>query len=195
MGSGHGAGAGRRCRSGRAAGARVATAGAARPARPARRPRPDRAGRHRAGVHAVPRVVPAGLGRGLPRADPRDQAQRRLLDRRGGGDRPAGPPDPHRDARDRHAGGVGAGGVPPRAVRDRLPVRRRAADLRQPRRLQDRRAFARGAGGRLAHIHGQVRRGRGQLVPRAPVCRRPSPPPTAICRRSWSTSSPGSSRT
>ncbi len=44
-----------------------------------------------------------------------------------------------------------------------------AAHRRRPRRLQDGRQGDRRAGGHLDHLHGQVRRARGQLVPRAPV--------------------------
>ena len=39
------------------------------------------------------------------------------------------------------------------------------ADRRQPRDLQDRRQGDRGAGGHVDHLHGEVRRARGQLVP------------------------------
>ena len=42
---------------------------------------------------------------------------------------------------------------------------------RQPRDLQDGRQGDRGAGGHVDHVHGQVRRARGQLVPHPPLDR------------------------
>ena len=43
------------------------------------------------------------------------------------------------------------------------------AHLRQPRRLQERRQGDRRAARQVAHLHGQVRRARGQLLPHPPV--------------------------
>ena len=48
-------------------------------------------------------------------------------------------------------------------------LRRRAAHRGQPRRLQDRREGDRRAARQVAHLHGEVRRARGQLVPHPPV--------------------------
>ncbi len=63
---------------------------------------------------------------------------------------------------------VGQGRVQPRPARDRVPVRRGAHHLRQARRLQDRRQGDRRPAGHEPHVHGQVRRARGQLVPHPP---------------------------
>ena len=64
------------------------------------------------------------------------------------------------------------GRVQLRPARDQLPLRRRAlADRRQSRDLQDRRQGDRGAGGHVDHLHGEVRRARGELVPHPPVAR------------------------
>ena len=49
---------------------------------------------------------------------------------------------------------------------------RRAGHVRQPLALQDRRQGDRGAGGHGAHVHGQVERARGQLLPHPPVAPR-----------------------
>ena len=65
---------------------------------------------------------------------------------------------------------VGQGRVQPRPARDRLPLRR--ASLRTCDNhvgLQDRRQGDRRPGGQVAHLHGQVRRARGQLLPHPPV--------------------------
>ena len=70
----------------------------------------------------------------LPRPAPGQPVQRRLLDARHGPDRAAAAPDPQRDGRRRPARRVGQGRVQPRPARDRLPLRRGAGDLRQPRR-------------------------------------------------------------
>ncbi len=57
------------------------------------------------------------------------------------------------------------GGVQPRPARDQLPLRGRAAQRRQPRDLQERRQGDRRPGGALDHLHGQVQRARGELLP------------------------------
>ena len=95
---------------------------------------------------------------------------------------------------------VRQGRVQPRPARDRLQVRRGPRHLRPARRLQDRRQGDRLPGGRLAHLHGQVQRARGQLLPHPPLARRRRrhqchgrPTARAACRRSCGTSSPGSS--
>ena len=73
-----------------------------------------------------------------------------------------------------------------RPARDRVPVRRGGAHLRQPRRLQDRRQGDRRPARPVAHLHGQVRRARGQLLPH---------PPVAARRRTARSSSPTTSAT
>ena len=82
-----------------------------------------------------------------------------------------------RDIRNTHvrrrAGRRGRQGrVQLRPARDRLPVRRRADHRRQPRRLQDRRQGDRRPAGQGDHVHGEVRRARGQLLPHPPVAAR-----------------------
>ena len=77
--------------------------------------------------------------------------------------------DPPGDGRRGPAGRERQGRVQLRPARDRVPLRGRAAYLRQPRRLQDRREGDRRAGGLRAHVHGEVQRARGQLLPHPPV--------------------------
>ena len=67
--------------------------------------------------------------------------------------------------RRRHERGELEGRVQLRPARDQLPLRQRARHRRQPRDLQDRREGDRRAGGLLDHVHREVRRARGQLVP------------------------------
>ena len=87
------------------------------------------------------------------------------------------------------------GRVQPRPARDQLPLRARAAGGRRARDLQERRQGDRRPGGHGDHVHGQVRRARGQLVPHPPVAaprrreRRCSP----TSRRRSTASSPASS--
>ena len=81
--------------------------------------------------------------------------------------------DPQRDVCRRHDRRVGEGRVQLRPARDRLPLRRRRAHLRQPRRLQDGRQGDRGEARPVTDLHGQVRPARGQLVPHPPVPARP----------------------
>ena len=131
--------------------------------------------RHRARVHPLRGVLRAGLGPALPGPDRRQPLQRRLLDPRRQQGRAGAARDPQRDVRRRHERGVGQGRVQPRPARDRLPLRRRAAHLRQPLGLQDRRQGDRRPARPVAHLHGEVRRARGQLVPHPPVAaRRPT---------------------
>ena len=68
-----------------------------------------------------------------------------------------------------HVGGELEGRVQLRPARDQLPLRQRARHRRQPRDLQDRRQGDRGAGGHVDHLHGEVRRARGELVPHPPA--------------------------
>ena len=64
------------------------------------------------------------------------------------------------------------GRVQLRPARDRLPLRRGAGHRRQPQRLQDRRQGDRLPARQVAHVHGEVRRARGQLLPHPPVAAR-----------------------
>ena len=102
------------------------------------------------------RHLRAGLATRLPRPDPGQPVQRRLLAARHRAGRAAAAPHPQRDGRRRADGRVGQGRVQPRPARDRLPLRRGARHLRQPRRLQERRQGDRRPGGHVAHLHGQV---------------------------------------
>ncbi len=87
------------------------------------------------------------------------------------------------------------GRVQLRPARDQLPLLGRARLRRRPRDLQERSQGDRRPGGLLDHLHGQVQRARGQLVPRphlpraARTAATPSPP-TSSCS---SASSPASS--
>ena len=131
----------------------------------ARRARADRQGRHRARVHGLQRHLRGRLAQGLPRPRAGQPLQRRLL---AGGHRARGaadPPHPQRDGRRGDDRRELQGRVQPRPARDQLPLRRRAAGGGRPRHLQDRRQGDRRAGGHGAHLHRQVQRGRGQLVP------------------------------
>ena len=67
---------------------------------------------------------------------------------------------------------VRQGRVQPRPARDRVPLRRGAHHLRPARHLQDRRQGDRRPGGHVAHLHGEVRRARGQLLPHPPLAAR-----------------------
>ena len=101
--------------------------------------------------------------------DARQPLQRRLLDARHRARRAADPPDPQRDGRRRAAGRELQGRVQLRPARDQLPLRPRAPDRRRARDLQERRQGDRRPGGHGDHLHGQVRRARGQLVPHPPL--------------------------
>ena len=136
-----------------------------------------------------------GLAQGLPRPRAGQPLQRRLLAARHGAGRAADPADPQLDDGRRDEGRELEGRVQLRPARDQLPLRRRARDRRRPRDLQERRQGDRRAGGLLDHLHGEVRRARGQLVPHPLLARRrrrraTSSPPT---RRSSTASSPASS--
>ena len=138
------------------------------PAPPARSP--GRAGlagdrRHRARVHRVQRQLRGGVEEGLSRPRPRQPLQRRLLD---AGHRPCGAADPSHpqlDDRGGHEGRELQGRVQLRSARDQLPLRRRPGHRRRPRDLQDRGQGDRRPGGRVDHLHGEVRRARGQQLP------------------------------
>ena len=106
--------------------ARLAAPDPAPPARPARRARADRVRRHRAGVRALPRLLRGRLEARLPRPDPGEPLQRRLLAARHRAGRAAAAPHPQRDGRRRAGAGERQGRVQPRPARDRVPVRRRA---------------------------------------------------------------------
>ena len=64
------------------------------------------------------------------------------------------------------------GRVQLRPARDQLPLRRRAAHRRRALDLQERRQGDRRARGHGDHVHGEVRRARGQLVPHPLLARR-----------------------
>ena len=85
-----------------------------------------------------------------------------------GADRAAAARHPQRDGRRRPVRRVRQGRVQPRPARDRVPVRRGAGHLRQPRDLQDRRQGDRRPARQEPHVHGEVRRARGQLLPHPP---------------------------
>ena len=64
------------------------------------------------------------------------------------------------------------GRVQPRPARDQLHLRGRAVGRRHAHDLQERRQGARVPGGLRDHLHGEVQRARGQLVPHPPVAAR-----------------------
>ena len=107
----------------------------------------------------------------LPRSHPGQPVQHRLLRPRHRPHRAPAAPHPQRDGGRRPDRRVRQGRVQPRPARDRLQVRRGPRHLRPARRLQDRRQGDRRPGGRLAHLHGQVQRARGQLLPHPPLAR------------------------
>ena len=114
----------------------------------------------------------AASRRGVPRPHPGQPVQRRLLDPRHQPGRAAAAGDPQHDVR-RRAGRRGRQGrVQLRPARDRLPLRRRAHHRRQPRRLQDRGQGDRRPAGQVDHLHGEVQRARGQLLPHPPLAAR-----------------------
>ncbi len=116
-------------------GRRLAPPGAAPPARPPGRARPRRPRRHRARVHRVPRHLRGGVGQAATAAcSPANQYN---VDYSLAGTariEHAAAPHPQRDGRRRPVRRVGQGRVQPRPARDRLPLRRRPDDLRQPQR-------------------------------------------------------------
>ena len=114
----------------------------------------------------------AGRRRGLPRPDAGQPVQRRLLAPRHHPGRAAAARHPQRHVRRRAGRRERQGRVQPRPARDRLPLRRRADHRRQPRGLQDGRQGDRRPAGQVAHLHGQVQRARGQLLPHPPVAAR-----------------------
>ena len=109
--------------------------------------------------------------------------------------RAADPPHPQLDDGRGDAGGELQGRVQLRPARDQLPLRARPPDRGRPHDLQERRQGDRRPGGRVDHLHGQVQRARGQLVPHpslvggARTGRRCSPtsprPSTASWPASW----------
>ena len=180
----------------RVAGRRVAAADPARPARPPRRARLVGAGGHGARVHRLPRHLRGGVRQGLQGPRARQPVQRRLLDARHLAARAAARADPPRDGGRRPRGGELQGRVQLRPARDQLPLRGRARRRRHARDLQERRQGDRLAGGDGDHVHGQVRRARGQLVPRPLLAarhgrrRRCSPTSPSCSTASWPASSP-----
>ena len=81
---------------------------------------------------------------------------------------------PQRDGRRGPVRRVGQGRVQPRPARDRVPLRRRAHDLRQPLDLQDRREGDRGPGRHEHHVHGQAERS-ARATPATSTCRCAAP--------------------
>ena len=154
---------------------------------------------HRAGVHRLRHVLRGRPPPRLARPDAGQPVQRRLLDPRhqpGGAAAPRHP-QPHVRRRARRRGREGR--VQLRPARDRLPVRRRDDDRRQPQRLQDRGQGDRGPARPGDHVHGQVQRARGQLLPHPPVAARrttatSSSGTATSARRSTTSSSPACSR-
>ena len=144
---------------------RLAAADPAPPDRPAGRARARRLRRHRARVHRLQRRLRGRPGtRATATSSPANQYNvdysligtgrvEHLLRRIRNG-----------MTGRRHVRRVGQGRVQPRPARDRLPLRRRADHLRQPRHLQDRGEGDRPGRGHEPDVHGQVRRARGQLL-------------------------------
>ena len=135
----------------------------------------------------------------LPRPDARQPVQRRLLDPRHHPRRAAAArhPQPHVRRGDGRRGRQGR--VQLRAARDRLPLRRRADDRRQPRVYKTAAKEIAAPARQGHHLHGEVRRARGQLVPHPPVAARhrtatSSSGTATSARRSTTTSSPACSR-
>ena len=126
---------------------RVAPADPAAPARPARRGRDGGVRRHRAGVHRLQRHLRAGVAVGLPRHDPGQPLQRRLLDL---GTVPGGAAAARHPAGDGPAPACGRESAKGECNFGQHEIafryERGARDLRQPRRLQDRRQGDRRAG-------------------------------------------------
>ncbi len=175
---------------------RLAAPDPAPPARPARRARADRERRHRARVHRLQRHLRGRLEAGLPRPRAGQPLQHRLLAARHGAGRAADPPDPQRDGGRRDDGRELEGRVQPRPARDQLPLRRGAA--RPPTTTSIYKNGAKEIAAQeehVDHLHGEVQRARGQLVPHPLLARRrrtattPSPP----TRRCSTASSPASS--
>ena len=128
--------------------------------------------RHRARVHRLSRHLRGGLEEGLSRPRAGEPLQRRLLDAGHRPGRAADPADPQLDDGRRDAGRELEGRVQLRPARDQLPLRRGAADRRRSRDLQERRQGDRRPGGDVDHLHGEVQRARGQLVPHPLLDRR-----------------------
>ena len=125
--------------------------------------------RHRTGVHPLRRHLRGGLGRRVHRPDAGQPVQRRLLDPGHHPGRAAAARHPQHHVRGRPDRRVGQGRVQLRPARDRVPLRRSADHGRQPRRLQEHRQGDRRAARPLAHLHGQVQRAGGQLLPHPPL--------------------------
>ena len=131
-----------------------------------------RPGRHRTGIHRLQHQLRGGLELPLSRSGPGQPVQRRLLDpgRQPGRAPAAG--DPQHHVRGRDGRRVGQGRVQLRPARDRIPLRRRADHRGQPRGLQDRRQGDRCPARKVDHLHGQVQRARGQLLPHPSIAAR-----------------------
>ena len=126
--------------------------------------------RHRARVHPLRGLLRGGLAhRGYRDLDPRQPVQRRLLDPRHQPGRAAAARHPQRHVRAPGMTSRGQGRVQLRPARDRLPLRRRAAHRDNHIVYKTRREGDRGPARPVPHVHGEVRRARGQLVPHPPV--------------------------
>ena len=178
----------RRAVAGRRRRRRLAAPGAAPPARPPGRARLGGQRRHRAGVHRLRGHATSRRGTRATAAS--TPANRYNVDysmlghgaRRAAAARASATGWPARACAWRLQGRV-----QPRPARDQLPLHRRADHLRQPRRLQERRQGDRRPARPGDHVHGQVRRARGQLVPHPPLAGRrqdaattSSPPTTPL---------------
>ncbi len=110
--------------------------------------------------------------------------------------RAAARPDPARDGHGRPQGRELQGRVQLRPARDQLRLRAGARRGGHAHDLQERGQGDRQPGGHGAHVHGQVQRARGQLVPRPSLrCARPTAASCSATSRSCSSaSSPASSR-
>ena len=156
---------GRRRVGGRVGRRGVAAADPAPPAGAARRARLGRRGGHRARVHRVPRHLRGGVAQGLPRPRAGQPLQRRLLPAGHRAGRAAAARDPQPHGGRGHAGRGLQGRVQPRPARDQLPLRPGAAQGRRALDLQERRQGDRLPAGLRDHVHGEVRRARGLVVP------------------------------
>ena len=153
--------------------------------------------RHRARVHRLPRHLRGRVAQGLPRARAGQPLQRRLLDARHRARRAADPPHPQLDD-----GGAGMAVENSKGECNfgqheiNFRYARRARDRRRPRDLQERRQGDRRPGGHVDHVHREVQRARGQLVPHPLLARgrrrraRCSATTRRLSTRSWPASSP-----
>ena len=115
-----------------------------------RRPWAGRVRRHRARVQRLQRHLRGGLGRRLPRPDPGQPVQRRLLAARHQPGRAAAARHPQPHVRRRAQGRVRQGRVQPRPARDRVPSTTRCV------RTADQHAVYKNGAKEIAAQHGQA---------------------------------------